>query len=62
MPWFCVDYGWVIGKNEEHGFLITTYIILKNVMFYKDVEEFIHHPTWSWNEIHLLLSCAMTIN
>jgi hypothetical protein len=21
---------------------------------------FIHHPTWSWNEIHKLISCIIT--
>jgi hypothetical protein len=30
--------------------------ILQNVMLCGLMETFIHHPTWSWNEIHKLTS------
>jgi len=37
------------------------YYIFQHVMFCRDAKEFIHHPTWSENEVHFLLFNAMTI-
>jgi hypothetical protein len=37
------------------------YFILQNVMYYGQMEIFIHLSTWSWNEVQPLMSHARVV-
>jgi hypothetical protein len=34
------------------------YYILQNVMYCGQTKDFIHFPTWSWNEVQHMMNCA----
>jgi type III secretory pathway component EscU len=45
---------WVQCKHLYH--------ILQNIMYYGQFEEFIHYPTWNWDEVQRLLARAKTFD
>jgi len=46
------------GSLGGHGVYVQckhVYHVLQTIMFYGLMKEFIHHYTWSWDEVHHLL-------
>lgn len=48
---------WVVKGNESHENTYTMSCNMLHVLL--KVEDFIHFPTWSWDEIQHLLSCVI---
>jgi hypothetical protein len=51
----------LVGSLGVHGVYvhcILVYHVLQTIMFCGFTEEFIHHCTWSWDEVQCLLKCS----
>jgi hypothetical protein len=46
-----------LGDDKVYVQCKHVYHVLKKVMFYGLIEEFMYHYTWSWNEVQRLLKC-----
>jgi hypothetical protein len=61
----CIDFvSMFIGSLGGYGKWVHCkhlYYILQILMFYGLMETFIHHPIWSWDEVHKLTSQTRTI-
>jgi len=62
----CIDFITMMASSlGGHGKWVHykhLYYILQNVMYCGQTKDFIHFPTWSWDEVQHLMHCAREIN
>ncbi len=47
-----------LGTHGVYVHCKHVYHVLKMIMFFGLTEKFIHHCTWSWDEVQHLLDCS----